>query len=199
MTRGFLGGTFDPPHLGHLVLAQEALETLNLDHVCFVPARNPPHKGGRAVSGFQHRMEMLSISLSDAPRFSILDAEPEHGPSYTVNLVRTLTGLFGCRPCLLMGLDSLNEMGAWKDPMTILAEACVAVGTRPGFSTDGIPPLYMGSVRLFDFPGVWVSSSMIRERVSQGRSARYLVSDGVWSYIREKGLYGSRKGDRSDP
>lgn len=198
MTRGFLGGTFDPPHLGHLVLAQEALEQLDLDHVCFVPARNPPHKGDGSVSCFRRRIEMLSISISDDPRFSILDAEPEEGPSYTINLVRKLAGLFGCKPCLLMGLDSLTEMESWKDPRSILEEACVAVGTRPGFSAGVITPSYLGSVRLFDFPGVWISSSMIRARVSEGRSARYLVSDGVWSYIREKGLYGSRQGYRSD-
>lgn len=198
MTRGFLGGTFDPPHVGHLVLAQEALEFMKLDHVCFVPVRNPPHKGEGTVSAFSHRMEMLSLSISDDPRFSVLDVEPLHGPSYTVNLIRRLSGLFGGKPCIVMGLDSLVEMKAWKDPRIILEEASVVVGTRPDFSTAGIETVYLESVRLFDFPGVWLSSSMIRDRVAGGRSIRYLVSDGVWSYIREKGLYGSGKGDRSD-
>ena len=95
MTRGFLGGTFDPPHVGHMVLAQEALEFMKLDHVSLVPARNPPHKGEGEISGFSHRREMLSLSISDDPRFSILDAEPLRGPSYTINLVRRLSGLFG--------------------------------------------------------------------------------------------------------
>ncbi len=198
MTRGFLGGTFDPPHMGHLVLAQEALGFMNLDHVCFVPARNPPHKAEGAVSSFAIRCEMLSLSISGDPRFSILDAEPQDEPSYTVNLVRRLRGLFGAKPCLVMGLDSLLEMASWRDPLTILEEACVVVGTRPGFSTAGIAPVYLDSVRLFSFPGVWLSSSIIRSRVSEGKSIRYLVSDGVRSYIREKGLYGSGKGDRSD-
>lgn len=199
MTRGFLGGTFDPPHVGHLVLAQEALEFMNLDHICFVPARKPPHKGEEALSAFSHRKEMLSLSISDDHRFSILDVEPLDEPSYTVNLVRRLSGLYGGKPCLVMGVDSLLEMGSWKEPWTILEEACVVAGTRPGFATEGIDPLYLESVRLFSFPGVWLSSSMIRARVSGGRSIRYLVGDGVRSYIREKGLYGSGKGDRSDP
>lgn len=199
MTRGFLGGTFDPPHVGHMVLAQEALEFMKLDHVCFVPARNPPHKGEGAISDFSRRMEMLSLSISGDPRFSILDAEPEQGPSYTINLVRRLSGLYGGKPCLVMGLDSLLEMESWKEPQAILEEACVVVGTRPEFSTARVNPAYLESVRLFGFPGVWLSSSMIRARVSGGRSVRYLVSDGVRSYIREKGLYGSGKGDRSDP
>ncbi len=195
MTRGFLGGTFDPPHVGHLVLAQEALEFLKLDHVSFVPARNPPHKGDGEISDFSHRMEMLSLSISDDPRYSILDVEPHQGPSYTVNLVRRLSVLFGGKPCIVMGLDSLLEMKAWKDPLTILEDARVVVGTRPGFSIAGVDPVYLESVRLFDFPGVWISSSMIRARVAGGRSIRYLVSDGVRSYIREKGLYGSGQGD----
>ncbi|MFO7625893.1 MAG: nicotinate (nicotinamide) nucleotide adenylyltransferase [Candidatus Fermentibacteraceae bacterium] len=195
MTRGFLGGTFDPPHFGHLVLAQEALEFMKLDHMCFVPARNPPHKGEGAISDFSHRKKMLSLSISGDPRFSILDVEPVNGPSYTVNLVRRLNGLFGAKPCLVMGLDSLLEMESWKDPLTILEEACVIVGTRPGFSTAGIVPVYLESVRMFSFPGIWLSSSMIRARVSEGKSIRYLVSDGVRSYIREKGFYGSGKGD----
>jgi nicotinate-nucleotide adenylyltransferase len=199
MTRGFLGGTFDPPHVGHLVLAQEALEFMKLDHICFVPSRKPPHKGEEAVSAFFHRREMLSLSISDDPRFSILDVEPLEGPSYTVNLVRRLSGLYGGKPCLVMGVDSLLEMKLWKDPRTILEEACVVAGTRPGFTIDGIDPVYLDSARLFSFPGVWLSSSMIRARVSEGRSVRYLVSDGVRSYIREKGMYGSGKGDRSDP
>ena len=199
MTRGFLGGTFDPPHVGHMVLAQEALEFMRLDQVCFVPVRNPPHKDDGVISSFSHRIEMLSLSITGDPRFSILDAEPEQGPSYTVNLVRRLSGLFGAQPCLVMGLDSLLEMETWKDPLAILEEACVVVGTRPQFSTERIDPAYLGSVRMFNFPGVWLSSSMIRERVSGGRSIRYLVSDGVRTYIREKGLYGSGKGDRPNP
>ncbi len=195
MKDGFLGGTFDPPHFGHLVLAQEALERFGLGHVHFIPSRNPPHKGGSAVSDVHHRLEMLRLSLSGDRRFSILDVEPAEGPSYTVNLVDRLSGMFGGKPCLILGLDSLLEMPFWREPLSILDRASVVVGTRPGFSTLEVDPALLASVHLFDFPGVCLSSSAIRRKVSEGMSLRYLVREGVRSYIREKGLYGPRKGD----
>lgn len=198
MNEGFLGGTFDPPHLGHLVLAQEALELFKLERVHFIPSRNPPHKGGRSVSPFSVRMEMLHLALSGNDRFSVLDVEPADGPSFTVNLVETLVGMFEGKPWLILGLDSLVEMPLWREPLSILRRARVVVGTRPGFAPSEVDPAYLSEVRLFQFPGVYVSSSAIRRRVQEGRSIRYLVTDGVSAYIREKGLYGPGKGDRPD-
>jgi nicotinate-nucleotide adenylyltransferase len=194
MNSGFLGGTFDPPHLGHAVLAQEALERFSLDTVFFVPSRNPPHKGMGVVSPFSVRKEMLSISISRDPRFQLLDLEPPDAPSYTVNLVKRLTDLYGGKPCLILGMDSLVEMPLWHQPELLLRLARVVVGTRPGVSPEILPEGSHTDVTLFDFPGVCISSSDIRRRVSQGRSIRYLVTRGVRSYIREKGLYGSEQG-----
>lgn len=198
MNEGFLGGTFDPPHLGHLVLAQEALELFRLDHVHFVPSRNPPHKGGGSVSPFHVRKEMLALALSGNNRFSVLDVEPADGPSFTVNLVDRLAELFGGRPWLILGLDSLVEMPLWREPLSILGRARVVVGTRPGFSSSEVDPVYLSEVQFFGFPGVYISSSMIRHRVLEERSIRYLVTGEVSAYIREKGLYGPGKGDRPD-
>ncbi len=194
MTPGFLGGTFDPPHLGHLVLAQEAMERFRLDRVHFIPARHPPHKRLPRVTPFAHRLRMLEMSISGDDRFSVLDMEPVTGPSYTVNLIERLSAHSRGRPCLILGMDSLAEMHLWREPDRILREADVVVGTRPGFSTEGVSGDWLSGVRLFEFPGVCLSSTQIRERVSRGSSIRYLVTDEVRAYIREKGLYGSGQG-----
>lgn len=194
MSEGFLGGTFDPPHLGHAVLAQEAMEGFDLERVFFVPSRNPPHKGRDRVSPFPDRVEMLSIALSEDPRFGLLDAEPREGPSYTVKLVERLAGIRKEKPFLILGMDSLTEMHLWHLPERVLTIARVVVGTRPGFSAGSVDDRLLGGVTLFSYPGVCISSSDVRRKVRKGRSIRYLVTEGVRSYIREKGLYGPGKG-----
>ncbi len=192
MTPGFLGGSFDPPHLGHLVLAQEAMEAFRLDRVYFIPARHPPHKDISRVTPFACRLRMLEASIEGDDRFSVLDIEPPEGPSYTVEMIERLSRRFpGGRPCLILGMDSLAELHLWREPDRILREADVVVGTRRGFSPEGVSVERLAKVRLFGFPGVCISSTQIREKVSRGRSVKYLVTEEVRSYIRGKGLYGS--------
>jgi nicotinate-nucleotide adenylyltransferase len=171
------------------------MERFSLDRIHFIPSRHPPHKNLPRVTPFVHRLRMLEMSISGDDRFSVLDVEPATGPSYTVNLVERLSVHAQGRPCLILGMDSLAEMRLWREPGRILREADVVVGTRPGFSAAGVPGEWLSGVRLFEFPGVCLSSSEIRERVSGGRSIRYLVTEEVRSYIREKGLYGSGQGN----
>jgi len=190
---GFFGGTFDPPHLGHLALAQEALEKYSLDRVYFVPSRNPPHKITGTVTEFKYRMQMLELAIEGNSSFSVADLETRDFPSYTVDMLQRLsTSEFV--PWFIIGMDSLHELHTWKQPHRILELARVVVGTRPGFDTGSVAPEILGKVSLFEFPGVWISSSELRRRVKDGRSISYLVPDRVESYIRSRGLYGAEEG-----
>lgn len=192
MSQGFLGGTFDPPHFGHLILAQEALERFSLESISFIPSRNPPHKPSDTLTDPYHRIEMLRLATAGNERFRISDIDSRDLPGYTVDLLGRIASP-GFRPCFITGMDSLAEMHTWKDPHEILKLARVLVGTRPGYDPGGVDPLILQGVELFSFPGVLISSRDIRERVSVGRSISYLVPVEVESYIRSRGLYGAEK------
>lgn len=195
MTRGFLGGTFDPVHLGHLSLATEALERFSLERVTFVPSRFPPHKDPESITLFSHRMAMLRSVVQGNERFEVADLETRDFPAYTVDMLQRITGP-GFRPAFIMGMDSLVEMHTWKDPLKIVELARVLVGVRPGFDPSAVREDLLERVELFEFPGVWISSSDIRRRIASGRSIAYLVPAEVESYIRNRGLYGAEKGNR---
>ena len=195
MTRGFLGGTFDPVHLGHLSLATEALERFSLERVTFVPARFPPHKDPESITLFSHRMAMLRSVVQGNERFEVADLETRDFPAYTVDMLQRIA-CPGFRPAFIMGMDSLVEMHTWKDPLKIVELARVLVGVRPGFDPSAVRKELLERVELFEFPGVWISSSDIRRRIASGRSIAYLVPAEVESYIRNRGLYGAEKGHR---
>ncbi len=193
MRQGFFGGTFDPPHLGHLMLAQEALEQFSLDTVFFVPSRNPPHKNTAVITDYTHRLYMLEAALLDNKSFQVADIESRDFPSYTVDMLERISSN-DYRPCFIIGMDSLLEIHTWKNPLRILELADVLVGTRPGADLSQVDSDIIERVTLFDFPGVWVSSSDLRKRILEGRRISYLVPEGVESYIRSGGLYGAEKG-----
>lgn len=193
MKQGFLGGTFDPPHLGHLILAQEALERFSLEKVNFVPSRNPPHKKTAEVSDFSHRRRMLELAVRDNDSFQVADLESREFPSYTVDLLEGISSK-GIRPYFIIGMDSLREIHTWRKPLRILELADVVVGTRPDADPSSVNSDFLRRVSLFQFPGVWISSSDLRKRVLEGRSIKYLVHESVESYIRSGGLYGAEKG-----
>ncbi len=193
MRQGFFGGTFDPLHLGHLTLAQEALEQFSLDTVFFVPSRYPPHKSNAVVTDFKHRLAMLEAALQHNKSFKIADIESRDFPSYTVDMLERISSE-DYRPCFIIGMDSLREIHTWKKPLRILELADILVGTRPGTDFSAVDPEILDRVKLFDFPGVWVSSSDLRKRILEGRRISYLVPDCVESYIRSGGLYGAEKG-----
>lgn len=195
MTQGFLGGSFDPVHLGHLSLAQEAIERYDLETVFFVPSRYPPHKNPEDLTLFPHRCEMLQLATGDNPHFQVADLEQNSFPAFTVDMLERISAP-GFRPCFIMGMDSLCEMHTWKKPHRIVELARVLVGVRPGFDSSAVKKDILDKVELFDFPGVWISSSQIRQRAAAGRSISYLVPVPVESYIRSRGLYGAEKGNR---
>ncbi len=193
MKHGYLGGTFDPPHLGHLCLAQEALEKFSLERIFFIPSRVPPHKTMAGISSWKDRLEMLQLACETSPVFEVADIELPGKISYTVNLLSRISEKEG-RPWFIMGMDSLIDFKNWREPERILEIAEVLVGTRPGFDTSPVPDNILSAVNLFEFPGVLVSSSDLRRRIRSGRSISYLVTGSVEAYIRDRGLYGSEKG-----
>ncbi len=185
---GLLGGTFDPPHFGHLVLALEAYYRFNLDNVLFVPSRFPPHKPGFEVTPFHHRFEMTKIALQDSPELSVADIEPHDKPSWTVNLLENLSDE-GHDICFIMGMDSLEELHTWKDPERISEKAKLIVGTRPGYEISSVEPIIRSMIETFPVPGLFISSSDLRDRFARGLNTRYLVPESIRKYIEENELY----------
>jgi nicotinate-nucleotide adenylyltransferase len=197
---GILGGTFDPPHIGHLILAQEAYVRLGLDRVWFIPTGVSPHKLGQPVTPAFHRVAMLVRALADDARFDLLTLEVERpGPSYTVDTLRELRTQWGpeVEIALILGWDMLLYLPQWRDPAGVIASVDEIVAVhRPGAnSSDALDDVYerlpdlRGKLRTLAFPQLDISSTEIRERVAQGLPVRYLVSDVVSGYISAQGLY----------
>jgi nicotinate-nucleotide adenylyltransferase len=202
---GLFGGTFDPPHLGHLVLAEWARVRLRLDRVVFMPAGTPPHKRGRQLTDAAHRLAMTRLAVRGNPAFVVSAFEARRaGPSFTVDTLRYLHGRQpGARFYLLMGADSLEDFPTWHQPGEIARFATLVVATRPGpagpaqragarVGTPGhalVPARLRHRVVLLDNPPVATSSSALRARARAGRSLRYLVPDAVAAYVARHGLY----------
>ena len=195
---GVLGGTFDPPHLGHLWLATLAADALNLDRVLFMPAAQPPHKAPHEVSRATDRLLMTRLAIAGNARFELCPIELERpGPSYTVDSLAELLRIEppGTMLYLVMAADSLAAIDTWREPDRILELAEWVVGPRP----DAVPPDRgalvdrFGSaadrIHLLDGPALAISSTGLRARVAAGRAIDYLVPRAVESLIAERGLY----------
>jgi nicotinate-nucleotide adenylyltransferase len=189
MRVGVFGGTFDPPHVGHLALAEWARERLRLAQVLFVPAGRPPHKRGSRLTSARHRLAMtrLAVRGNRAFRVSTLELDRET-PSYTVDTLRRFrANRPGARWYLLLGADSLDEFHTWHEPEAIAALATLVVAARPG---SGARTRKRGVIWLTN-PGIDVSSTIVRARARAGRPVRYLVPDLVAAYIARHRLYRS--------
>lgn len=201
MKVGIFGGTFDPIHMGHLILAEEARVRLSLDKVLFIPTGHPWLKAGRTISPAHHRLAMVRLAIEDNPPFEVSDMEVRRpGPTYTVDTLDQLRAQWGDGPevYLLLGLDALQEFSRWHEPRRIL-EQCTLVGmARPGYvdfsprSLDAILPGASQRLVLLHGPHIGISGTEIRRRVQMGISIRYWVPRPVELYIAEHGLY--RKG-----
>jgi len=199
-TIGLYGGTFDPPHVGHLILAGEALFQLGLTRLLWVPTPEPPHKTKHLITPLHHRLEMLRQAILKAqPGFEISTLEIDRpGPHYTVETLEVLGTQFPAADLvLLIGGDSLRDLPTWHRPRDVVA-ACRFVGVmrRPGVSPDvaaleGILPGLGAKIRFVDAPQIDVSSSLIRKRVATGGHYRYYLTPEVYSYIEEQQLYRS--------
>jgi nicotinate-nucleotide adenylyltransferase len=198
---GILGGTFNPPHMGHLVMAQEALDQLGLDRVVFMPVAVPPHKEAREDPGAEARVELCRLAVQDDERFAVSDLEVRRGgASYTVDTLRELHELEPEHDLtFIVGGDMAQSLPAWREPEAILALAQLAVAEREGVGREDIArrlePLHNGDrVTFFDMPRIDVSSSDIRRRVAEGRPIRYLVPDAVADAIAQHDLYRTAAG-----
>jgi nicotinate-nucleotide adenylyltransferase len=191
MATGLMGGTFDPIHIAHLVMADQAVGQLGLARLLFVPAARPPHKQGDGLAPFEDRLEMVRRAIAGHPRLAISDIEARRpGPSYTIDTVRALAReLPGEALTFVAGSDSLAQLAAWKLPDELLTECRFVVAPRPGFSISDVSPRFRDRVFTLDMPSLDVSSRDIRERVRRGASIRYLVPPDVEAFIREKNLY----------
>jgi nicotinate-nucleotide adenylyltransferase len=193
---GVLGGTFNPPHLGHLLCAQEAYVQLELDAVMLIPARTPPHKPVEEEPGVEHRLELCRRAVQDDERFQVSDVEVvRSGPSYTLDTLRELhskapdNDLF-----LIVGGDIAAGFADWHEPERVLSMATLAVAKRRGTPREAVKAALAhlkGGDRtsFFRMPRIDISSTLVRDRVGAGLPIRYLVPEPVEGYIAEKGLY----------
>ncbi|MGH3441104.1 MAG: nicotinate-nucleotide adenylyltransferase [Nitriliruptorales bacterium] len=192
---GLLGGTFDPPHLGHLVAAECARVSLELDEVRFVVAGAPWMK--ERCSPAEHRIAMVELAVADEPSFVVSRREVDRaGTTYTVE---TLEELHEEEPAadlfFLVGADAAQNFDQWKDPERCLELATCVVVTRPGYEVDRSRPLLERFVHL-DVPGIGISSTDLRRRFREGRAVRHQLPAAVERYVRAHGLFVATGGDR---
>jgi nicotinate-nucleotide adenylyltransferase len=195
MRLGIFGGAFDPIHNGHLLLAEQCREQCQLDEVWFVPTKIPPHKKAGSLSPDADRVEMLKLATAGRPEFVVSDIElKREDVSWTVD---TLRKLHDERPLdeffLLIGADSLRDFPTWKDPESIARMASIVAVNRGeaslGELTVGLSSEMAGSVRLVTMPGISISATDLRDRVSEGKLIRYLVPRAVEEFIVARSLF----------
>ena len=210
---GILGGTFDPIHYGHLRLAEEMLELANLRQIRFIPTGMPPHRDAPQVSA-QHRSAMVQLAIADQPAFVLDDREVRQTtPCYTVNTLRELRAELGAAQplCLLMGGDAFLQLHTWHEWEQLLELAHIVVGYRPGFtieerihsapaklrqhylqrlcSVEALSQQPYGGVVELAIPKLEISATLIRRRVAENRTIRYLLPNAVANYIHQHHLY----------
>ena len=187
------GGTFDPPHIGHLLIAQTVFESEDFERLIFVPANISPTKKDETSSSPKTRLKMLEISLINNTNFEISDIEiKREGISYTVDTLEEFVSSSNLDKkdlFFLMGSDTLRSFHTWKDPERIMELCNIIVAIRPGFTPSDIPQWVLDNVRFANIPRFEVSSTNIKRRWRDGKTIRYMVPKEVWEYINEKELY----------
>ena len=202
---GVMGGTFDPIHVGHLAIAEEARDALGLDRILFVPAGQPPHKPAGSVTPVEHRVAMVELAIAGNDAFELSRIEVDRaGPSYTVDTVEALARGEGVAAraearavTVILSAETFAELPGWHEPERLFDAARVAVVPREGYPAPD--PMWLsatfpgreGRVDYLEGPRLGLSSTALRARVAAGRSIRYLVPDAVAAYIAAHGLYRS--------
>jgi nicotinate-nucleotide adenylyltransferase len=194
---GVLGSAFNPPHLGHLALAQEALWQLDLDEVVLMPTGEAPHKRILDDPGRELRLAMTRLAAADDSRFSVSTLEVEReGPSYTYETLRLLADeRADAELVFVMGADAAVGLESWREPRQVVELARLAVARRAGVSDADVAAVLRsldaeGRATMLEMPQFGVSSSAVRERAAQDRPLRYLVPEAVARFVEEKGVYG---------
>lgn len=192
MKLGIFGGTFNPIHYGHLINAEIIRSDFGLDRVVLVPARYPVHKRLDGETPAEERYAMAVIAAAGAVEFEVSRIEIDRKePSYTITTVHELLGLYpGSELNLIIGTDSLNTIGTWREPEHLMEHVTLIVMRRPGEAATPAPLTGGFRVRYAENPLIDISSTCIRERLRAGRSVRFMLPDAVIEYIKKKGLYG---------
>lgn len=193
---GLLGGTFDPPHVGHLWLAESALDQLQLDEVRFLPVGEPVHKQDRAITAVTHRIPMTQLAIADHPAYTLDTLDADRPPPHTtVTLIPQLARrLKPARFWLLIGADSLCDLATWSEPQSLIAQCRLAVLPRPGIAIDWLAletavPGLSTAVDMLRGPQLGLSSTQIREWATAGHSLKHLLPTAVLRYIQHHNLY----------
>ena len=198
MNIGVLGGTFDPIHLGHLVVAEEVKARLDLAEILFVPAGQPWLKMSSPILAAEHRVQMVRLALGGKPYFKLSTMEIERaGPSYSIDTIAELKGQLGAEDKLffILGWDNLAQLPQWREPARLVKICHLVAVPRVGYpapdldSLEAIIPGLSQATILLDTPHIDITASAIRNRVAQGLSIRDLVPEAVERYIKEHGLY----------
>lgn len=196
-----MGGTFNPIHQGHLILAEQAYEQFDLDQVLFMPSKNPPHKNKMDLLSDEHRNNMIRLAIEDNPHFTLSTFELEReGTTYTADTLCLLTEQ-NPDTCyfFFVGADSLFMMQNWKAPQTIFRLCKVIVAGRDTTKrkliehANILKEKFQGEIFIMDMPSIEISSRMIRDKLVDNKTIRYFVPDKVFAYINENQLYRIRK------
>lgn len=197
---GFLGGTFDPPHFGHLILAEYAAEALALDCLLFVPAADPPHKQHEKNTPVAHRLAMLELAIGSNDHFTLSRIDVDRpGPHYSLDMVKIIQREYpGAELYFIMGGDSLRDFPRWHRPAELIQLCRLAVMHRPGdgarpYMHEEILPGLSERVVMIDAPLIGISATDIVNRLKKGLSVRYLVPDAVLEYIYTHNVYGTNQ------
>ncbi len=189
--RGIFGGSFDPPHLGHITIAEHFIEELGLDIVTWIPANVPPHKDKDELSESHHRLAMVKLAIANNPAFEVSDIEiNEDQPPWTIFLLRRFREMYpDDKLHLLIGGDSLAEFTTWRDYQKLWEIAEIDVALRPGWELFDTDPEVLENIRVIECPLIDISGTEIRDRARRGESIQGLVPESVREYIIENGLY----------
>jgi len=204
---GFMGGTFDPIHHGHLVAAESVYENFTLDRIVFVPAGSPAHKPDSRVTSARHRLNMTRLAAESNPHFEVSSVEVDReGPSYTIDTMKHFRRLYGPEADLyfITGVDAVVQIPEWKNAGGLFEICKFIAATRPGYPTenffrfrDQLPPKQRRAMKVVAVPALAISSSDLRRRVCRGSSIKYLVPEPAEDYIYAHGLYDCSEQDEA--
>jgi nicotinate-nucleotide adenylyltransferase len=188
---GIFGGSFDPPHLAHLIAGELAVEEFGLAKMLYIPAGISPFKQTEHRTSGEHRLAMIQLAIARNSHFEVSDLELQRrGASYTIDTLHELRKQYPSQEFyLFIGFDNLMAFDRWKDPEGILNEAKVVAIARPGSSIEDLPTAFARRTQIFDIPLLDTSSTLVRDRIHTGKSVRYMIPEAVEEYIRKNNLY----------
>jgi len=193
MKKCIFGGTFDPPHIGHLLIAQTICEAESFDKIIFIPAYKNPHKSKDITSSVDERLKMLQIAIAGNPNFEESDIEIKRGGiSYSIDTIRLIKkeqNLDRDELYFLIGSDILDHFSKWREPEKILEECHVIVALRPGFNPSSVPNWILSKIQFANIPRFELSATEIRKRWRENKTIRYMVTQPVWEFINAHKLY----------